>query len=118
MTWRVSSCAHLHRKKGNNLFGIKADKSWQGATNITQTQEFVQGRMQTKQEPFRAYNSLQESVADFASFLIDNPRYDQALKAVNSQQFFQQLQQAGYATDPGYASKLEKVFHTLEKIIP
>ena len=105
-------------QKGNNLFGIKADKGWQGQVKVTPTQEFEQGRMQTRQEPFRAYNSLQESVADFASFLLDNPRYQQALKAVNPQQFFQQLQQAGYATDPSYADKLDQVFRKIKQVLP
>jgi len=95
---------------GNNLFGIKAGASWQGDSATHQTQEFVDGRMQTESASFRSYDSLAESFADYVSFLQSNPRYQSALKvASNGAAFAQALQRSGYATDPAYAKKLTAI---------
>ncbi len=42
-----------------------------------------------------------------------NPRYQQAVAvADNPRAYFQQLQAAGYATDPNYAQKILSVFNS------
>lgn len=95
---------------GNNLFGIKAGASWRGDSATHQTQEFVDGRMQTESASFRTYDSLADSFADYVSFLQSNPRYQSALKvAGNGAAFAQALQRSGYATDPAYAKKLTAI---------
>lgn len=94
----------------NNLFGIKADSRWDGARTSTNTQEFVAGRMQTQRAEFRSYGSIAESFEDYARFLQSNPRYRTALAHGGSdQQFTVGLQKAGYATDPDYASKIQRI---------
>jgi peptidoglycan hydrolase FlgJ len=59
------------------------------------------------------YRDLADSFADHDRFLRVNPRYDIALAVTtNPDLFAQRLQQAGYATDPNYASKLIALMHT------
>jgi len=90
-----------------NLFNIKADQRWGGESAEVQTLEFRNGQPQQERWPFRAYESLEESMHDYIDFLSANPRYQQALeKTTDSQAFAKGLQQAGYATDPRYAQKI------------
>lgn len=101
-------------QSSNNLFNIKADKRWGGEAVQKETLEFEQGAMVKKVEPFRAYNSLSESANDFANFISTSPRYQKALGAVsNVEQFLNELQGAGYATDPNYA---QKILNTLKRV--
>jgi peptidoglycan hydrolase FlgJ len=94
----------------HNLFGIKASRSWSGQTSNNATTEFVRGVKQRAVEKFRSYESYAEAFRDYANLLKNNPRYAQALEAGNDAAAFARgLQQAGYATDPAYASKLTRV---------
>ena len=69
--------------------------------------EFEKGVAVRKTEPFRVYNNFSEAFDDFVNFLNSNSRYEQALdSAAEPEQFLQQLQKAGYATDPNYANKI------------
>ncbi|RUO43099.1 flagellar assembly peptidoglycan hydrolase FlgJ [Aliidiomarina taiwanensis] len=97
-------------QSSNNVFNIKADTRWTGATVSTQTHEFEDGQRKQEQAHFRAYRSVAESFHDYVSFLQSNPRYQQALEVGRDAiQFAEQLQQAGYATDPEYANKLKRI---------
>ena len=61
---------------------------------------------------FRAYDSYQESFNDYVHFIKSNPRYGSAIKmAAKPERYMQELQQAGYATDPSYAAKMMRIFH-------
>lgn len=94
----------------NNLFGIKADARWGGASATTTTHEYIEGRAITVKEPFRVYASLEDSFNDYVDFLQSNPRYQNAIaNAQDGQEFAYQLQQAGYATDPNYADKILRI---------
>ncbi|HNX75804.1 MAG TPA: glucosaminidase domain-containing protein [Candidatus Rifleibacterium sp.] len=87
-----------------NMFGIKGTGP-AGSIRVS-TQEFVGGRMITIQDNFRKYNSWQESFDDHAK-LLTNSRYGYALKYnKDPNRYAQEVQKAGYATDPAYASKL------------
>ena len=97
----------------NNIFNIKADSRWQGEQAHTLTTEYVGGKPQRESAMFRAYNSVAESFNDYVEFLQGNPRYQQALEAGrDGHQFVEALQQAGYATDPGYARKLQTIMQS------
>jgi peptidoglycan hydrolase FlgJ len=97
---------------GNNLFGIKAGRGWQGERAVHQTQEFVDGRMQSERAEFRTYQSIAESFEDFVGLLRGSARYAPALaQAGNNHAFAQALQRAGYATDPQYAAKITAIAH-------
>ncbi|ASM50776.1 flagellar protein FlgJ [Pseudoalteromonas espejiana DSM 9414] len=99
----------------NNLFNIKSDKSWDGDKASKVTLEFEQGTPVKKQASFRAYDSIKESVNDFVDFLMQNPRYEEALQnTAKPHEFLDSLQKAGYATDPNYASKIKKVLNSSE----
>lgn len=94
----------------HNLFGIKADDGWTGAVVARRTLEYEQGTVVSRVARFRAYDSLRTGVQDYVSFLRENPRYTIALTQVSdTETFFEELQHAGYATDPAYSRKLMAV---------
>lgn len=92
-----------------NIFGIKAGQGWQGPTVEASTTEVIAGLAQTRVERFRAYGSYDEAFRDYAKLLSGNPRYAGVIGTREPQQFARNLQAAGYATDPQYASKLERI---------
>ena len=93
-----------------NLFGIKADARWQGERALTETIEFEDGVMRKQHATFRAYASLADSFADYADFLKTNPRYREALnRAADAPSFARALAEAGYATDPDYSGKINRI---------
>lgn len=97
----------------NNLFGIKAGQDWKGPVAEVTTTEFINGVARKVTARFRAYASAAESFADYARLITRSPRYQGVLaQASTPQGFAQGLQQAGYATDPDYASKLSRVIDT------
>lgn len=93
----------------HNLFGIKAGRNWQGAVAEATTTEYVNGVPQRSVERFRAYASYAEAFRDYASLLASNPRYAEVLNQQDAAGFARSLQRAGYATDPMYAAKLERI---------
>ncbi|MCA1929470.1 flagellar assembly peptidoglycan hydrolase FlgJ [Rheinheimera sp.] len=96
-----------------NFFGIKAHNSWQGEVAVVDTLEYRQGVAQKEKAKFRAYESPEQSLGDYVDFIKSNPRYQQAIAvADNPKAYFQQLQAAGYATDPNYAQKILSVFNS------
>ncbi|MDR7119193.1 flagellar assembly peptidoglycan hydrolase FlgJ [Rheinheimera soli] len=96
-----------------NFFGIKAHNSWQGEVAVVDTLEYRQGVAQKEKAKFRAYESPEQGLGDYVDFIKSNPRYQQALSVVdNPKAYFQQLQAAGYATDPNYAQKILSVFNS------
>lgn len=98
----------------NNLFNIKADSRWAGDKVTKETLEFEQGAMVKKAEPFRTYQSINDSINDYVDFLSNSDRYQDALQNSNNvEHFLQGLQKAGYATDPQYANK---ILGTLKKV--
>ena len=103
----------IHTQTGANsfnLFNIKADERWQGASVNVSTLEYRQGMAKQERADFRRYDSYADSFADYVSFLQTNPRYRQALEAgVDSSTYADALQDAGYATDPAYADKIKSL---------
>jgi flagellar protein FlgJ len=97
----------------NNLFNIKADKRWDGDRAQVNTLEYRDGLAQQEKAQFRSYDSYEQSFRDYADFLKNSPRYQQALEvAADPRQYLQQLQAAGYATDPAYADKITTIFES------
>jgi len=89
-----------------NLFGIKAEGEWAGARSSATTVEFSDGVASAKRTAFRAYDSIEQSVGDFAN-LMSSPRYRAAISAGKTALgYVQGIASSGYATDPGYAAKL------------
>ena len=97
----------------NNYFGIKADSRWQGHSIDSETLEFENGVFNKLKQSFRAYQNLGDSFNDFAEFLLGNERYARALEfAHDAKHFLQEIQKAGYATDPKYADKVLNVLNS------
>ncbi|AJF00849.2 flagellar assembly peptidoglycan hydrolase FlgJ [Pandoraea apista] len=93
-----------------NVFGIKAGKNWTGPTVEVATTEYVNGQPRKVMAKFRAYRSYDEAFNDYANLISNNPRYASVVASANdAASFATNLQRAGYATDPQYASKLMKI---------
>jgi flagellar protein FlgJ len=97
------------RAPGNNLFGIKADRSWKGATVDVPTHEVFKGVRIAVTDKFRAYASWAECLADHAKFFRDNPRYTACFRETTGEGWARAVAAAGYATDPNYAKLLVDV---------
>ena len=98
------------RGSSNNLFNIKADRSWSGDKVATQTLEYHDNTPVMEKAAFRSYDSYQDSFNDYVRFLNDNPRYKTALShGGNDESFIRGIHDAGYATDPQYAEKVLRV---------
>ncbi|MGR9053199.1 MAG: flagellar assembly peptidoglycan hydrolase FlgJ, partial [Gammaproteobacteria bacterium] len=96
-----------------NLFNIKAGASWQGDRVQVATLEFDHGVADKQTASFRSYASFRESFDDYVHLLKNNPRYSRALEhAGDPERYLNELQQAGYATDPAYAEKIMAVFRS------
>jgi flagellar protein FlgJ len=91
-----------------NLFGIKAGGQWRGKVAETTTTEYVNGVAEKRVAKFRAYDSYEESFRDYARLISESPRYAKVRQTQSAEAFASALQQAGYATDPEYASKLSR----------
>lgn len=108
--WGNATLRHADGSSSHNLFNIKADARWDGATVAKRTLEFEQGVGIRTLATFRSYGSYEESFNDYVQFLKSNPRYAPALKeAADPEAFVTGLQDAGYATDPDYASKINEI---------
>lgn len=113
---------HLPRSEDGrvsfNFFGIKATGGWRGPSVSSSTTEVLQGRAQRMVERFRAYSSVDESVADHAR-LIGNSRRYQAVRGTGDDAlaFGTALHRGGYATDPGYAKKIVAVADSVGRLL-
>lgn len=108
--WGKREIKGLDGTPSNNLFGIKATASWKGKVVEAVTTEYVNGVKQKRIEKFRAYDSYAETFKDFANLMQSNPRYNNVMANLDSvSNYAKAIQQAGYATDPHYASKLISV---------
>lgn len=108
--WGKAVIRHPNGDSSHNLFNIKADSRWDGERVVKRTLEYRDGVAVQEKAPFRAYGSYTESFEDYVRFLQDNPRYESALQhADDPRAFVRELQDAGYATDPEYARKIEGI---------
>ncbi len=88
---------------GQNYFGIKG-----GGGDGLLTTEYVNGRPVQVREPFRSYESPEQSFLDYANLMM-RPRYEGVRGAGSLEAQAEALQAAGYATDPEYAAKLIQI---------
>ena len=110
----------IHRADGeqsHNLFGVKSH-DWDGERVRVATLEHEFGQFVERSDEFRAYPNWQGAVTDYVKFLQENPRYEQALvSAEDPHKFADELQRAGYATDPGYAQKIKQIIDQLQSVL-
>jgi flagellar protein FlgJ len=108
--WGQKIIQHQSGQSSCNLFGIKADHRWQGERVSVDTLEFRDGIAQRERADFRAYDSPAHAMQDYVDFIQSNPRYARALdNAADAGSYLQELQRAGYSTDPEYASKIQAI---------
>ncbi|CAK9890555.1 MULTISPECIES: flagellar assembly peptidoglycan hydrolase FlgJ [Pseudomonas] len=108
--WGKSVMRQADGSSSHNLFGIKATGNWQGGQARAITSEFRDGQFVKETAAFRSYDSYQDSFHDLVSLLQNNARYKDAVKSADKpEQFVRELQKAGYATDPDYASKISQI---------
>ena len=93
-----------------NLFNIKAGEDWQGDRMEKVSMEYIGGRAIQQKSDFRAYDSFEQSFADYADFIQNNPRYGmKSEQSLHDETYIKRLHQAGYATDPNYTQKIMRV---------
>lgn len=112
--WGKREIRGMDGRNSYNLFGIKANPAWKGDYVEAWTTEYTNGIPMKTIQRFRAYSSYAEGFQDYANFLRSNQRYKDLFKSDNlsEQQYASILHRAGYATDPGYGSKLTKVLQS------
>ena len=95
-------------QEAHNLFGIKADSTWHGATYTKNTQEVINGRVVTISAAFRKYDSFKDSIADYAKKLESRPQYANAFSnhTHNYVESVKVIKAGGYATAPTYVSSI------------
>jgi peptidoglycan hydrolase FlgJ len=94
----------------HNLFALKAGGGWKGEVLHALTTEYVDGEPSARTEPFRRYGGLSEAFDDYVRLLTTSPRYQSALNVgADAAAFARGLAAGGYATDPQYAGKLERL---------
>ena len=93
--------------KANAFFGIKAGGSWTGKIFTADTWEVKDGQAYNTVANFRAYDSLEDSVADYYDLIVKNSRYSKALSTSPDDQkgaydTLYEIWAGGYATDEVY----------------
>lgn len=114
-TWLAMAASESNwGKAGTALFGIKG-KGTAGSLS-SPTWESVNGQRVNITDSFRTYNNPEESFQGFWDFVNENPRYANAVKLLkdghNSDAFVHAINQAGYATDPNWASSIRNIAST------
>lgn len=117
--WGKSEPRRADGSQSFNVFGIKAGRNWQGPVAEAATIEYVDGVAQKQVERFRAYGSYTEAFRDYSSLLATSPRYANVLGVQDAASFARGLQRSGFATDPMYAAKLERIIGgaTLKQVL-
>ncbi len=92
-------------REGNNHFGIKCHRDWQGDTMLRNDD--------APDECFRVYDSPAQSYEDHSRFL-SRKRYQPlfALAITDYTAWAKGLKECGYATDPNYAARLISIIET------
>lgn len=108
--WGRSVLQQGDGRSSHNLFNIKAGESWEGGRVNVATLEYRDGVAMKERANFRVYDSFKDSFADYVELIKSQPRYRDALaNAGDPRQFVNELQRAGYATDPRYAEKIDAI---------
>ncbi|GGH57342.1 flagellar rod assembly protein/muramidase FlgJ [Comamonas phosphati] len=112
--WGRSEIRNKDGSNSFNLFGIKAGSGWTGKVAEVSTTEYINGAPRKVTARFRAYDSYEDSFRDYARLIGSNPRYEKAMGQTGSAlAYASELQKAGYATDPAYASKLSRAIQSV-----
>ena len=99
----------------NAYFGIKPGSSWTGRVFSADTWEVYDGVPTNVTQLFRAYDSLEDSVADYFDLIINNSRYSRALSTYpddikNGYDTLYEIWAGGYATDEEYVPNVWNLY--------
>jgi peptidoglycan hydrolase FlgJ len=112
--WGKREIKNANGTTSHNIFGVKATRDWTGKTVDSVTTEYVNGVPKKTVEKFRAYDSYEDALSDYASVIKNNPRYAPVVEASRDVAGFAHgMQKAGYATDPQYAKKLISIMRQI-----
>lgn len=92
----------------NNLYGMKGTGT-AGSVQLPTT-EYINGQPHKVMANFAAYKAPADSIAAYKQTL-QNPRYANVLKAQSFEDATNEIQKAGYATDPNYAKQLRSIYN-------
>ena len=99
--------------KANAVFGIKAFSDWKGKVYNSKTQECYDGSKYTDiQACFRAYNNLQESIADYFDLITKTERYRKACVSNSPLECITAIKNGGYATSPTYINTIMSIINS------
>lgn len=112
--WGKSIGKNSNGESSFNLFNIKAQAGYQGNAYAKKTVEYGNGIAKLENASFREYSSYEESFDDYVSFIKNGLRYQDALQNASTPgAYINGIHQAGYATDPKYADKIERIVSTM-----
>ena len=99
----------------NAYFGIKPGSSWKGKVFSADTWEVYDGVPTNVTQLFRAYESLEDSVADYYDLIINNSRYANALSTYpgdikSGYDTLYAIWAGGYATDEEYVPNVWNLY--------
>lgn len=108
--WGTSKLASQY----HNLFGIKGTGE---NSRLMTTKEYTKGKWIVIKDRFKVYPSWSASIKDHTQLMLNGTQYkkenyQRVIDAKNYREAAQALQDANYATDPDYASKLINVIKT------
>ena len=84
--WGRSEIRHRDGSPSFNLFGIKATSAWKGKVAEITTTEYINGEPRKVTAKFRAYDSYEDSLRDYARLITQSPRYAQVSQQTGSVQ--------------------------------
>jgi flagellar protein FlgJ len=95
----------------NNLFNIKSSSAH---SVLVTTTEYEVGESYKTKASFKKYESIEQSFTDYINLIVTNHCYQAALAHSSDPELYvQELQKAGYATDPDYAEKILAIYHSI-----
>lgn len=97
-----------HESGKFNLSGIK------GKGSTKNTKEFINGKMTNIKDSFRDYKDYKDWAEDYIN-LLTNSRYGKAF-SLSESEFMPYIIKQGYATDPNYVNKYNKVLEKINKM--
>ncbi|MDX2067843.1 MAG: glucosaminidase domain-containing protein [Haliscomenobacter sp.] len=112
--WGTSDLSRL----ANNHFGIKCGKDWNGEGYYKEDDD-LNDKGELIKSCFRVYGSAEQCYRDHSAFLMNPAKKERygplfELKRTDYKGWAEGLKKGGYATDPGYPSKLIKLIEDLD----
>ncbi|MBK9487622.1 MAG: glucosaminidase domain-containing protein [Haliscomenobacter sp.] len=112
--WGTSDLARL----ANNHFGIKCGKDWNGEGYYKEDDD-LNDKGELIKSCFRVYGSAEQCYRDHSAFLMNPAKKERygplfELKRTDYRAWAEGLKKGGYATDPGYPTKLIKLIEDFD----